>query len=562
MKSLDNFIYTPRVAYFSMEVALRPEIHTYSGGLGVLAGDTARSAADLEIPLVIVTLISRTGYLLQKIDENGNQIEHPDPWNPDDWAQPLRAKVAITIEKHEVWIRPWLYILSGISGYEIPILLLDTDVIENDPQDRKITNVLYGGDDCYRLQQEAVLGIGGIRLLGALGFDVHTFHLNEGHSALLALEILRRHRQPKEMVGPGECKFDIGRVKKQCVFTTHTPVESGHDRFPYEMVQKVLGDYIDIEELKLLAGINELNMTQLALNLSGRINGVSPKHAQIAREQFPQYQVNSITNGVHPRTWTSAPIAKLYDRYLPEWLHQPSVLIRADQIPEQEIWEAHQESKQKLIIFIKEDTNVELDLDVCTLGFASRMTSYKRPDLLFADVERIKSICKRFPFQIILAGKAHPSDAQGKQLISQLHNHIKSLSEFMRIAYIENYDMQTAQYLTSSVDVWLNTPMPPMEASGTSGIKAAFNGVPHLSVLDGWWLEGHIEGVTGWAIDTTDTIQQDALGLYNKLEQVVLPNYYEGRASWIQIMKNVMSKNTRFNSHAMMRRYAAEAYLR
>ncbi len=562
MNPLDRFIYSPRVAYFSMEVALRPEIHTYSGGLGVLAGDTARSAADLEIPLVIVTLISRSGYLLQKIDEYGNQIEKPDPWSPDDWAQPLRAKVAITIEQREVWIRPWLYILSGISGYEIPILLLDTDVIENDPQDRKITNVLYGGDNSYRLQQEAVLGIGGIRLLGALGFDAHTFHMNEGHSALLALEILRRHRQPKEMVGPGECKFDIGRVKKQCVFTTHTPVESGHDRFSYEMVQKVLGDYIEIDELKILAGMDELNMTQLALSLSGRINGVSPKHAQVARQQFPQYQVNAITNGVHPRTWTSTHFAKLYDRYLPEWLHQPSVLIRADQIPEQEIWNAHQEAKQELITFIVEETNVGLDLDVCILGFARRMTSYKRPDLLFADIECIKSISKRFPLQIIFAGKAHPSDVQGKQIIQQLHKNINFLSESVRIVYIENYDMRIAQYLTSGVDVWLNTPMPPMEASGTSGIKAAFNGVPHFSVLDGWWLEGHIEGVTGWAIDTTDTNLRDALGLYNKLEQIVLPIYYEDRSSWVQIMKNVMGKNTRFNSHAMMRRYAAEAYLR
>ena len=561
MNILDRFTYTPRVAYFSMEVALRPEIHTYSGGLGVLAGDTARSAADLELPLVIVTLISRTGYLLQKIDEYGNQVEQPDPWNPDDWAQPLRAKVAITIEQREVWIRPWLYILSGISGYEIPILLLDTNVIENNPQDRKITNILYGGDNSYRLQQEAVLGIGGIRLLDALGFDAHTFHMNEGHSALLALEILRRYRQPKEMVGPGECKFDIGRVKKKCVFTTHTPVESGHDRFSYETVQKVLGDYIEIDELRLLGGENELNMTQLALSLSGRINGVSPKHAQVARQQFPQYQLNAITNGVHPRTWTSEPIAKLYDRYLPEWLHQPSVLIRADQIPEQEIWEAHTKAKKDLITYINQETSVKFDVNVCTLGFARRMTSYKRPDLLFTDVEHLKNICKRFPLQIILSGKAHPLDVQGKKLISQLHNHINYLSEYARIVYVENYDIQIAQYLTSGVDVWLNTPMPPMEASGTSGIKAAFNGVPHLSVLDGWWVEGHIEGVTGWAIDTTETNQRDAMGLYNKLEQIVLPNYYEDRAYWIQIMKNVMSKNTRFNSHAMMRRYAAEAYL-
>ena len=561
MTPLDQFTYSPRIAYFSMEVALRPEIHTYSGGLGILAGDTARSAADLEIPLVIVTLISRAGYILQKIDGNGEQVEYPDPWQPDDWAQPLRAKISINIEGREVWVRPWLYVLSGISGYEIPILLLDTDVIENQPQDRAITDVLYGGDDKYRLKQEIVLGVGGMRLLGALGFEAHTFHLNEGHSALLALEILRRYRQPKEMVGPGECNFDIGRVKERCVFTTHTPVKSGHDRFPYSLVEQVLGDYFDISELKILAGQHDLNMTQLALSLSGRINGVSPKHAQIARQQFPKYKVNAITNGVHPRTWTSAPIAKLYDRYLPEWMHQPSVLIRADQIPEQEIWSAHQDSKHNLSTYIKEETGIEISLETCTLGFARRMTSYKRPDLLFTDIERIKNICKHFPLQIILAGKAHPLDQQGKVLIRQLHEYIDSLSGAVRVIYVQNYDMCAAQYLTSGVDIWLNTPMPPMEASGTSGIKAAFNGVPHLSALDGWWLEGHIEDVTGWCIDTTDTQQRDAIDLYNKLEQIILPKYYDNRNSWIQIMKNVMSKNTRFNSHGMMRRYAAEAYL-
>ncbi len=562
MTPLDRFTYTPKIAYFSMEVALRPEIHTYSGGLGILAGDTARSAADLEIPLVVITLVSRAGYIQQEIDENGNQIEHSDPWEPNDWALPLRAKIAINIERREVWLRPWLYILPGISGYEIPILLLDSDVVENAPEDRKITNVLYGGDNSYRFKQEAVLGIGGMRMLGALGFETHTYHLNEGHSALLALELLRRHRRPEETVGPGECNFDIGRVKERCVFTTHTPVESGHDQFSYPLVEKVLDDYFDISELKLLAGKIDLNMTQLALSLSGRINGVSSRHAQVARQQFPQFKVNAITNGVHPRTWTCGAVAKLYDRYFPEWLHQPSVLIRADQIPAQEIWEAHLDAKRNLITYIKEKTGEQFELDSCVLGFARRMTGYKRPDLLFTDLERLKAISKRYPLQIILAGKAHPSDERGKELISQLNNHIKTFSGYMRIVYVQNYDMEVAQYLTSGVDIWLNTPMPPMEASGTSGIKAAFNGIPHLSVLDGWWIEGYIEGVTGWAIDTTDTQRGDAACLYSKLDQVVLPLYYDDRAAWIQIMKNVMSKNTRFNSHGMMRRYAAEAYLR
>jgi len=490
------------------------------------------------------------------------KLNNHDPWEPNNWTLLLRAKIAINFEQREVWLRPWLYVLKGVSGYEIPIILLDTDVVENVPEDRKITSQLYGGDNSYRLKQEAVLGIGGVRMLSALGFETHTYHLNEWHSAFLALELLRRYRRPKETVGPGECNFDIGRVKERCVFTTHTPVESGHDRFPYPLAEQILGDYFDINELKLLAGYNDLNMTQLALSLSGHINGVSPRHAQIAQKQFPQYKVNAITNDVHSSTWTCAAVAKLYDRYLPEWLHQPSVLIRADQIPEQEIWGAHLDAKRNLRAYIKEKTGVQIEIETCVLGFARRMTGYKCPDLLFTDIERLKTISKHFPLQIIFAGKAHPSDEQGRQLISQLHEHIKTLSGTVSMVYVKNYDMEVAQYLTSGVDIWLNTPMPPMEASGTSGIKAAFNGVPHLSVLDGWWIEGCIEGVTGWGIDTTATQQGDATNLYNKLEQVVLPIYYYDRAAWIQIMKNVMSKNTRFNSHGMMRRYAAEAYLR
>lgn len=562
MNKLGPFVNSCRIAYFTMEAALQPQIHTYSGGLGILAGDTARSAADLEIPIVMVTLISRAGYLRQVIDEKGLQKEYPDPWEPAEWAHPLGAKIAVTIEGREVWVRPWLYTLEGVSGYQVPILLLDTDLDENSTKHREISNYLYGGDLGYRLKQEVVLGIGGVRILRTLGFEIYTYHLNEGHSALLALELLRKYYRIPKVISPGECHYDISRVKELCIFTTHTPVEAGHDRFPYSLVEDILGDYLDLEQLKLLSGNQELNMTRLALNLSGYVNGVARKHAQTAHALFPQYRMRAITNGVHPRTWTCKAMARLYDQYMPEWLCEPTELVKADQISDVQIWSAHQEAKQELINKVQELTGVVFNKQSCLLGFARRMTGYKRPDLLFKDLQRLRSIHRQFPIQIVLSGKAHPQDENGKALIMQLHQHIKELSNDIKIAFIPNYDMEIARYLVSGTDVWLNTPMPPMEASGTSGMKAAFNGVPQLSAADGWWLEGSLEGVTGWTVDTDTSKDPDRNNLYDKLETAVLPLFYQDPSRWIQLMKNVISKNTRFNSHRMMRRYAADAYLR
>ena len=560
MDPLNQYEFRPKIAYFSMEIALRPEIHTYSGGLGMLAGDSLRSAADLEVPMVFVTQISRSGYIKQQLDKSGHQIENPDPWEPSDWAVPLRAKIAITIENRDVWILPWLYICEGVTGYKIPVLLLDTNVKENAPQDREITDFLYGADDRYRLKQEMVLGIGGVRILRALGFNVSTYHLNEGHSALLALELLRNfgNRNARKK---NSCMFDIGKVQELCVFTTHTPVEAGHDRFPFDMFQSIATDYIDKNTLDEVSGGNELNMTCLALNLSGRVNGVSSQHQKVAKQQYPSFEVDFITNGVHPPTWVCSSFADLYTKYLPEWRHQPSVLVRADQISNNEIWQAHSSAKSKLAKFLLQSTSKSIDQEVFTIGFARRMTGYKRPDLLFRDIQRLKEINKRYPIQIILAGKAHPKDQHGINLIKILNDYIKELKNDISIVYVENYDMEVAQHLIPGVDIWLNTPNPPMEASGTSGIKAAFNGVPHLSVLDGWWIEGHIEGVTGWSIEHHGNDDKDALGLYLKLEEIILPLFYERKHEWQDVMKAAISKNSRFNSHHMMRRYVAEAYV-
>ncbi|HEX7971711.1 MAG TPA: alpha-glucan family phosphorylase [Thiobacillus sp.] len=565
---LDDFTREPRVAYFSMEIALANEIPTYSGGLGVLAGDTVRSAADLVLPLVAVSLVSRAGYFRQTIDAQGRQSEQAAVWAPGEWATPLDAKIAIPIEGRPVWIGAWLYVLGSHMGGRQPVLLLDTDLDENRPEDREITHTLYGGDETYRLKQEIVLGIGGVRLLHALGFRIRHYHMNEGHSALLGLELLRRYEYPPEKLRPDDLPYDIPRVRDLCSFTTHTPVEAGHDRFPYDLVERVLGHAIDPATLRHLAGAGELNMTRLALNLSEYVNGVAKRHAEISNTMCPGYRVHADPNGVHPFTWTSAPFRTLYDRYLPSWCHEPEQLVRVDCcISDADIREAHLQAKQTLIEQVRVRAGAALDPAVPILGFARRMTAYKRPDLLFADPERLKAIARQHAFQVVLAGKAHPRDEGGKRLIEQLYAQARALEGSVPVVFLPNYDMEIAQTLVAGVDVWLNTPLRPFEASGTSGMKAAFNGVPSLSVLDGWWIEGCIEGVTGWAIgDAAGTDDGDARALYDKLEQVVLPLYYDDKKApggWIKLMKGAISKNASyFNSHRMMRRYATEAYIR
>lgn len=465
-----------------------------------------------------------------------------------------------------VWVSGWLYVLQGHMGNAQPVILLDTDLEENTPEDRHITDGLYGGDQAYRLKQEMVLGIGGVRLLQALGFAIREYHLNEGHSALLAVELLRRYRYPAEGLRPGESPYDVPRVREQCSFTTHTPVEAGHDRFSYELVQQVAGEPIALGVLKQLGGEDALNMTRLALNLSEYVNGVAKRHAEVSRGMFPGYRVHAVTNGVHPFTWTSEPFRKLYDKYIPGWCHEAELLMRADCcISDAEIWEAHRQTKQRLIECVKAATGASLDPQRPILGFARRMTAYKRPDLLFAEVQRLREIAAHHPFQIVIAGKAHPHDTRGKQLIEQLHAQARALGDVIPMFFLPGYDLAKAQCLVAGVDVWLNTPLRPLEASGTSGMKATFNGVPNLSVLDGWWVEGCIEGVTGWAIGDSQEADNDtdAESLYRKLGEVVLPLYYKDRSRWIAVMKGAIAKNAAyFNSHRMMRRYATEAYIR
>jgi starch phosphorylase len=562
--SLEDFVHEPRIAYFSMEMALANEMPTYSGGLGVLAGDTMRSAADLELPMIGVTLASRAGYFRQEI-AGGRQLERPDFWQPEKSAQRLPAKVAVQMGERDVWVGAWLYVVHGPRGGAVPVVLLDTDLPENEPAERELTHYLYGGDDAYRLKQEIVLGVGGVRLLAALGFEVRKYHLNEGHAALLTVELLRRFAHAPQEAGSRGTRYDVPAVRQRCVFTTHTPIEAGHDQFSYELADGLLCRLVERAELRRLAGDERLNMTRLALNLSEHVNGVARRHAEVSRRMFPGYEVHAITNGVHPWTWACDSFRRLYDAHLPRWCHEPELLARADRIPDDAVREAHAEAKRALFERLRGASGQALDPALPVLGFARRMTQYKRADLLFSDLARLKAIASRHPFEVVLAGKAHPRDSGGKQLIERLHGWAEELRGAVSVVFLSGYDMELARLLVSGADVWLNTPARPLEASGTSGMKAALNGVPSLSVPDGWWIEGCIEGVTGWAIggDSDADNARDAAALYDKLERVVLPLWRDGGAGWTAVMKGAISRNAAyFNSHRMMRRYAVEAYLR
>jgi starch phosphorylase len=562
-----NFGNLSGVAYFSMEIALDPEIPTYSGGLGVLAGDTLRSAADLGVPVVAVTLLYRKGYFRQQLDAAGNQSEQPVYWNPAQMLEEMSGRAQVTIEGRTVEVRAWKYTVRGVSGEIVPVYLLDTDLPANSPQDRSLTDHLYGGDERYRLSQEIVLGFGGMEMLRKLGHtDIEIYHMNEGHSALLALGLLER-RLAQSFAGRVK-KGDIDGVRRKCIFTTHTPVPAGHDQFPRKLVEEVLSsEYIALlNESEAWHGA-ALNMTYLALRFSGYVNGVAMRHGEVSRDMFPTYVISAITNGVHAVTWTSKPFQELFDRHVPAWRKDNNYLRYAISIPLEQIRQAHLDAKRDLFTEIERAHGVKLDPNIFTIGFARRASTYKRADLLFQSPERLKAIARNVgPIQLVYGGKAHPRDEGGKNLIRSVFGGARSVSDVIRTVYVENYNWHWGQLITSGVDVWLNTPLRPQEASGTSGMKAALNGVPSLSVLDGWWVEGYVEGVTGWAIgdqDVTNDASHEVSDLYDKLEREIVPMFYGPPQRYTEIMRSAIALNASFfNTQRMVMQYVENAYSR
>jgi starch phosphorylase len=553
----------PLVAYVSMEIAVASGVATYSGGLGVLAGDVVRAAADAGYPMAGVTLLYRDGYFRQHLDASGGQHEEPQSWRPDAALEQLAPVVTLRIAGRAVAAGVWRYPVVGVDGHVVPVYFLDTDRPENDEAARGLTRALYGGDARYRLEQEALLGLGTVAVLHALGHErVGTYHMNEGHSALLVLALLEETRANPHGVPTHD---DLERVRERCVFTTHTPVPAGHDCFGLDLVHEVLdGDHVATLRALDLADDNVLNMTHLALRASRFTNAVAMKHGEVSRAMFPGASISAITNGVHAGTWTSQPFQELFDRRLPGWRRDNWQLRQAVGIPLHEIGEAHAAAKHALIDCIAHTTGKLLDPNRFTIGIARRATAYKRNDLILRDTERLAAIARIFGgIQIVFGGKAHPRDWDGKAMIQHIVGSADALAGNVDIVYVENYDMSWGASLTSGADIWLNTPRPPNEASGTSGMKAALNGVPSLSVMDGWWIEGALDGTTGWSIDaqTGTNDERTADAIYTLLQHTILPSYTHDRESYLGVMRGAITFNgSHFNAQRMLAEYAIEAY--
>ncbi|MGV8172118.1 MAG: alpha-glucan family phosphorylase [Candidatus Woesearchaeota archaeon] len=562
------------IAYFSMEMGISSTIPTYAGGLGILAGDMLKSLADMGAPVVGVTLLNAKGYFNQTFNNNDDQIELPVEWNPAVMMELMPHIVNVIIENREVKVRAWRLIIRGQNGYNLPLFFLDSNVEGNSENDKALTSYLYGGDRQYRLSQEIILGIGGIRMLDALGYHTITkYHMNEGHSALLTIELLR-----KTYKSGGETEedhYDIQSVRDRCVFTTHTPIAAGHDAFDIALFQRLLNGYIPKFALDRAIHDGMVNMTLLALNFSTYVNGVAKRHGEVTREMFPGYIIDEITNGIHPQTWLSPPFKIIFDKYMPEWARDPFTLRYALSIPKEEILEAHMQAKIQLLNDVQQKTGIILDPLKFTIGYARRFTEYKRPDLILQDLERLKQVTNAVgDIQIIFSGKAHVHDYRGKELIKKIIQTSRKINEEncrIKMVFLPGYDMRIARRMVAGCDIWLNTPQRPLEASGTSGMKAAVNGVPQVSALDGWWIEGCIENITGWSLgphpqdagfkndpDMTD----EAKDLYDKLQNIIIPTFYGNKDRWTDIMRHCIAINASFfNSYRMAQQYMATAYV-
>lgn len=541
-----------------MEIAMHSDIPTYSGGLGVLAGDTLRSAADLEIPLVAVTLCYDKGYFYQMISPDGYQVEKEVRWEFSREFEQVPRIIEVEIQGKPIKIGAWEYNVVGESGWKIPVYLLDTAVEGNEPWQKNFTHVLYDATPFQRVVQEAILGIGGAKLMDELGYTgLNTYHLNEGHASFLTLYLLKKYGSLEE-------------VKKRCMFTTHTPVPAGHDKFDYNLIKDVLRDYVP-NDIRDYAGDDRLNMTKLAIHFTRYVNAVSQKHGEISREMFPEVNIDAITNGVHSRFWTNKYLTRLLDEFENEGTHKTeSWFEKIWKIDPDDIWEAHEKAKYDLIDYQKSHSFTLMDEEVLTVGFARRITAYKRPTLIFHDLEELARIAKN-KIQFLFAGKAHPRDDQGKGFIKQINDHADYLwnSYRIKVSFLGHYDMDLAHMMVSGCDLWLNNPRRYREASGTSGMKAAHNGVLNLSILDGWWIEGYEQDPkAGWAIgpapgepgcdENNDNLASKRV--LKLLEDDIVPLFYYNRNEWINKMRHSIGLGKFFNTHRMIEDYAERAW--
>ena len=536
-----------RIAYFSAEIGLNNHIKTYSGGLGLLAGDTIKAMADLEVPFCAVTLLYKQGYFKQQIGEDGIQCELADCWDYKSLLTKLDTQVQVNIYGEYILIDIWKCEYEGDTGHRVPIYFLDTKVETNSKFAQSLCDHLYVGD---RIAQEIVLGIGGVRALERLHPEIELYHMNEGHSAFLTLELYRRE-------GKKTGEWNDLNVKNKCVFTTHTPIAAGHDHFEYSKVEQALKGEREIipYHIKELAGSDIFNTTQLAMSLSKTTNAVSVKHADVTREMFPGKEVIPITNGVHAPTWAHSKMAQIFDYYCTNWRINSAYLKNIFKAPNSQIFTAKKCAKDELIEYVNEKTitPVKLSKDVLTIGFARRFIQYKDAELVFYNMENLIRLGKKVQF--IFAGKAHAHDNQGKEIMQRIIRHAQDLKDHISIAFLEDYSIDVAKKLVSGCDLWLNTPIPPNEASGTSGMKAAINGCMHFSRLDGWAIESYQMNGGGFPIAE----YQDFI---TELEFKIIPMFYsENKNAWIEEMKlSIGNSGSYFNTHRMAKEYLEKSY--
>ncbi|WP_297495553.1 maltodextrin phosphorylase [Thermococcus sp.] len=581
------------IVYLCMEYGISKSLPIYSGGLGILAGDHVKTASDLGLPFIAVGLLYKHGYFKQEIDEKGNQIEIFPEYRPEEMPiRPVldkggkRLLVEVPIEDRTVYARAF-----EVQVGRVRIYLLDTDVPENSPEDRTICDYLYNADMDKRIKQEILLGIGGMRLLKALGIEPGVVHLNEGHPAFANLQ--RIAWLMEEGLTFTEA---LSVVRGTTVFTTHTPVPAGHDRFPIEEVRKRLSQFLKGREelIKLGKEGDQFNMTLLAIRTSSYVNGVSKLHAQVSRRMWQnlwpgvpldEIPIEAITNGVHTMTWVHNEMRKLFDRYIGkiwrEHTNLEGIWFAIERIPDEELWEAHLEAKRQFIELLRrkaikrnerlgiDDPIPSIDENALIIGFARRFATYKRATLLFTNLERLKKLLNypTRPVYLVFGGKAHPNDWGGKEFLRRVYE-VSQMPEFRgKIFILENYDMGSARLMVAGVDVWLNTPRRPLEASGTSGMKAGLNGVLNASIFDGWWVEGY-NGKNGWVIGEESTEPEseeddvkDAESLYDLLEREIIPTYYGNHEKWIYMMKeSIKSIAPRFSTHRMVKEYMDRFY--
>lgn len=540
-------------AYFSMEIGLEDSMKTYAGGLGILAGDTLKSAADLGLKVYGISILYKFGYFKQYLNEEGQQIEVPDEWDFRNYLTFTGKVITFDLKGESVSAEIWKYEVLGVTGHVVPVYFLNTDIDSNSQANRYISFNLYTPFEDTRLRQEITLGIGGIKALEELGHDnLDNYHLNESHAVFSILALEEKLESREEVV-------------KKIVFTTHTPAEHGHKKYNRDTLEYILHPtYMDL--LRKDFDGDELHLTKFGLRNAKYSNGVSKLHGQVSSNMFPEFKIDFVTNGIHANTWAGSATSEVLKRFVKGWEKSPGLLTQSATIPEGEILEMHQANKQELMNYVKVKTGNVLDVNTFTIGFARRVDGYKRSGFIFRNMSVLTKIAKKFGgLQIIFSGKAYFDYGPSEDIIKNVFKHAKEDLGLLKVIFLEDYGMYTSQMMVQGCDIWLNNPIKPLEASGTSGMKAALNGVPSLSTIDGWWVEGWEEGFTGWSIGSEDPYENDEehdlYDMYSKLEFVVIPMWKEHKVKWARVQRNCIAKNASyFNTHRMVEEYVEKGY--